>query len=103
MDRNKLIQIAQDTLEILDKGFYRVGNREFNIKDSIEYSVKNSILYRPNDVVEFVNNNYNSVIEVTNESTLQASNRLEREKKYGICILNFASAKNIFINVLYNI
>ena len=96
MDKNKLIQIAQDTLDILDKGFYRIGNREFDIKESIEHSVKNSILYRPDDVIEMDKNlfkKYNTVIEVTNESTLMAGKRLS-DTKLKVCSLNFASAKN---------
>jgi uncharacterized protein (TIGR02452 family) len=96
MDRNKLAQIAQDTLSIIEKGMYKVGSWEFDIKDSIEYSVKNSILYHPNDVITFYENmreKYNTTIEVTNESTLMAGRRLS-DKKLKVCSLNFASAKN---------
>ncbi len=96
--------IAQDTIEILEKGFYLNPNSEtISVKNALNYAKKNSIHYQPNDFEKLLSQvdlilkekSHNLAIEVTTETTLEASHRLIVEEKtdHVIC-LNFASAKN---------
>lgn len=99
------IKIANDTLEILNCGFYvnRLGNK-VQIGTEINAAIKGSILYSPtafNEYEEKVNKlknkNKNRIteIEVTGETTLAAAKRLiVNENISETACLNFASAKN---------
>lgn len=104
-NRENRVEIAKDTLEILSDGFYlNSDNEKINFKNELDYAVSNSVLYKPempesirNEVGELLNlhRNRECKIEVTSETTIQASMRLINQEgiKETVC-LNFASAKN---------
>jgi uncharacterized protein (TIGR02452 family) len=93
--------IASQTLNILNNGYYiNKENNLVDIKETLDFSIKNSILYRPNDYDVLVSmadeiiarRNNQTIIEITDESTIAAVIRLSAEAN--VACLNFASAKN---------
>ena len=95
------IKIANQTIDILNNGYYLNRNNErVEIKNSLEKAVNGSILYRPDDFDTLENKSnliidkkrYNTIIEVTGESSIEAAIRLASEKN--VACLNFAYAKN---------
>lgn len=102
MNRNKRLEIANETVAILEKGFYPFNDKIVNIKKSIETSVSSTIHLKPEDFVALYqqrdtllteSEQYEIIIEVVNETSLNAVARLYQQ--YGeVCCLNFASAKN---------
>src|SRR5262245_2481136 len=100
MKQSRRIEIAKDTLEILEKGFY-VNSKGEQVEISLiqKNAVDNTRLYKPNELdelrLEIKNtNNYDTRYEVTNETTLDAVRRLVGEGEDNVMCLNFASAKN---------
>lgn len=102
MNRKQRANLAQETLSVLENGFYfRDDGLKTDIKEDLEKCKKNTILYKPNDF-DLLRNNLpdhfsenKSNIEVTAESTLEAANRLIKEYDCRhVACLNFASAKN---------
>jgi uncharacterized protein (TIGR02452 family) len=113
LSRDKLATIAQDTLNILNAGWYQAHrSRRIHLEEDIEFCVNNSILYEDNDY----NNTekYDSTVdeteatsttgaaavsypkfEVRHCTTLQAAQSLAEEMgEEHVGVLNFASAKN---------
>ncbi|WFR62715.1 TIGR02452 family protein [Paenibacillus amylolyticus] len=113
--RSKRANIAQQTLAILDEGYYVNGyDRKVGIGTDVQQAIRNSVLYRPaalsalrekrrteayvatqpttpSSEVEAVPGR----IEVTGETTLGAASRLTvAEGREDVVCLNFASAKN---------
>jgi uncharacterized protein (TIGR02452 family) len=100
MKQSRRIEIAKDTLEILEKGFYNNEKGEkVDITSIQKKAVDNTRLFRPEELEELVNktnkeNNFQTEYEVTNETTLDAARRLVGEGIPDVMCLNFASAKN---------
>lgn len=102
MNRNKRLEIANETVAILEKGFYPFNDKIVDIKKSIETSVSSTIhlkpdefaaLYQQRDTLLTDSEQHETIIEVVNETSLNAVARLYQQ--YGeVCCLNFASAKN---------
>jgi len=99
MNRETAARIAEETLEILDVGYYfnPLGQR-VNLEDMMRESVSGTVLYRPDDTDRLLETvapaiNRDTVIEVTNETTLAAAKRLSGTDS-NLCCLNFASAKH---------
>ena len=103
--RNIRVQIATETLAILEAGSYlNQAGKKVVFKESLERAIENSILYRP-DSFELLekeirqllieNAGREAKIEITSETTLEAARRLVVTEgiKETAC-LNFASAKN---------
>lgn len=90
-------KIALETIKIITNGYYiNKENKKIDIKEQIQKSIDSSILYDPDYVHELpeqIGNN-KSIVEVTNEYTLDASQRLVEEEIENPCALNFASARN---------
>lgn len=89
---------AQETLKILDRGWYYVGDTQFDIAQEVQDSKKNTKLYSPEMLDELINEiqpscDVETVIEVFNETTMEGAVALDPEKNR-IGVLNFASAKN---------
>jgi uncharacterized protein (TIGR02452 family) len=97
-------QIAQDTFQILEQGYYDIGEIRFYIAEDLKNSIKNSAHIK--DWKFFLNYNEEFVkdiqkwpavlqldtkYEVTLESTLDACRRIYK-KDANILALNFASA-----------
>jgi len=102
MDNRKKRQIvAQETLSIIEKGFYENERGfEVSIKEELDKSVNNTILYKPDEINTHVDikslDFYDSTVyEFTDESTLKAAERLVVfAGELDVVCLNFASAKN---------
>lgn len=99
MKRNNRVEIAKETIEILEQGFYRTASGEMvEIKNEVESAVKNSRLFRPADFPAefelnkaFAETNYS----VTDETTIDAIRHVCKEdENANPFVLNFASAKN---------
>ncbi len=97
------IAIANDTLAILNKGYYidNQGNRN-DIHEDTTYAIAQSEWFKANEFESiFATRDANllhakrteTIFEVTPESTLQAAKRLTASNEKVFC-LNFASAKN---------
>lgn len=95
MNRNRRMELAQETLIILDNGLYRPpSGRTVSIASELKSAVEGTTLLRPNDFpdpVALIPSCYETVVEVTGETTLQAAERLT---DFNPLCLNFASAKN---------
>ena len=96
-----LKHIAQDTVNILERGAYTApSGNEVIVRDTLEKAVKRSkmlsveeletlMIHRNHPVPKF-----ETRVTVTNETTLQASERLAQSASDSVLVLNFASAKN---------
>lgn len=99
MNRDARVKLAQETIKIIEDGYYIVNNQQVDIKADLTNSLTNTILYKPGEFEPLLNSlTLDSAapvpeISVTNESTLQAAKR-SLDKNSRICCLNFASAKN---------
>ncbi|NLM34733.1 MAG: TIGR02452 family protein [Clostridiales bacterium] len=105
MNRAQLIQIAEDTINILNSGKYFNSKRQLvNIKELVDKSIKESILIEPTEDLKSklsqlkaagrVEDNKEGIIEVANETTLAGAKRLLDQGYKKVACLNFASAKN---------
>ena len=95
MNRNRRLEIAQETLAILERGFYKApSGRSISVAEALQAAIDGSVLYRPD---AFPNpmppqaGPFTTCVEVTGETTLEAAERLTEHRP--LC-LNFASAKN---------
>ena len=102
-NRKQRAAIAQETLNILEQGFYHNSNGDrINIAADLTAAQQRTIHYRVEDfdaVVEQCDrhspHSESTQITVTNETTLDAANRLVVEQgQTNVMVLNFASAKN---------
>ena len=95
MNRNRRLEIAQETLAILERGVYQApSGRSVSIADALQASVGGSVLYRPDAFPASLTPQagpFTTRVEVTGETTLEAAERLAEHNP--LC-LNFASAKN---------
>lgn len=99
MSSKNRIQIAEETLQIIENGSYRNNLGEtISIKDETDFAVKNSKLFRTEDFSErfdLTKSEKETKFEVTDETTLEAAKRVCREdENANPFVLNFASAKN---------
>jgi uncharacterized protein (TIGR02452 family) len=102
MNRKDRTEIAEDTLEIIDKGKYiNSKGKEIILDEDIKNAVENSILYTPQEIDEIKmeiknilekSKRNNTIIDVNNETTLEAAEKLKKEEGYKeVVCLNFAS------------
>lgn len=82
----KLASIAEDTLNIIKNK----NVKNVDISKDIDYCIRKSILLKPNETCKFEEKEIDSIIEVTNETSLFAAKRSIDEGNKTI-ILNFAS------------
>jgi uncharacterized protein (TIGR02452 family) len=99
MKSGSRIEIAKDTLELIEKGFYRNNLGELiSIETEVESAIKNSQIFRPKDfpkIYSLKRNLSETQIKVTDETTLEAAKRVCKEDaSNNPFVLNFASAKN---------
>jgi uncharacterized protein (TIGR02452 family) len=99
----ELIEIANHTLDILKEGFY-INDQGVvvSIKNSLLNAIKNTTLYMPvmeteikEQAIKAIKQSKvkTTIIEVTEETSLQAISRLDEEGAKNITCLNFASAR----------
>jgi uncharacterized protein (TIGR02452 family) len=98
-NRAERARIAQETLEILDRGNYRAPSaREVDLRAMIDHAVRGSVLYRPDGFDALTPPTRSTIatkFEVVNAGTLTAAARmLKDEPAARVVALNFASAKN---------
>lgn len=99
MHSKNRIEIAQETLRIIETGSYRNNLGEtISIKDETDFAVKKSKLFRTEDFpesFELTKSETETKFELTDETTLEAAKRICREdENANPFVLNFASAKN---------
>ncbi|MEM6265624.1 MAG: TIGR02452 family protein [Bacteroidota bacterium] len=99
MNRIKRIKVAQDTLKILTKGYYRHASGEtVDISRSQKLAEESSVLYTPNQLetvintLEIIPTAAPTAFEVNGLTTLD-SVRKEAPSSNNIVCLNFASAR----------
>ena len=99
MKRNNRIEIANETLAIIEKGVYRNNLGEtVSIRSETENAVEKSELFRSKDFpneFDLTTIKGETKIELTDETTLEAAKRVcQEDKNANPFVLNFASAKN---------
>lgn len=102
MNREAMVAMAKETLEIIKQGYYtpEAGETQIAIKEDMEQSINHSILISPAEgdkILEIYNANTicrQPETRVENISTVDAIRKLAEEGKTDIGVLNFASAKN---------
>lgn len=103
-NRKERQEIAKETLEIQDKGFYRtVSGNIIQLADKIKHCNENSCVYAEKDfgtliVKKVKKKEIKTEFEVTNEHSISACLRLAAEisdDATKVACLNFASAKNV--------
>ena len=94
-NRNKRKNIANETVRILENGFYVCENQQINIDTTLGDCIQNTKVYTPEllDRMELPVSRFDTDVEVTQETTLAAGYRL-RQSSDKVLVLNFASAKN---------
>lgn len=102
-NRKKRAEVAQETLEVLEQGFYYNSQQQkIELKEVLQTSQNQSVLYTPNNFEEVFqqrNNilktkDFTTYFEVKNTTTLNAVRQLVQEDLGKVVALNFASAKN---------
>jgi uncharacterized protein (TIGR02452 family) len=96
MKNMALVEIALETLKVIENGFYRNSlGKEVSIKEQTDFAVKNSESISPQDFPPERNLkklNGKTQIEVTDETTLEAAKRICREDpQTDPFVLNFAN------------
>ena len=98
MNRSKRVLIAQATLRILKKGLYTSpSGQQIDIADWQQAAEAESIWYKPDEMEALALPEdviFDTEIEVRNETTQQAAERLVAAGEERLFALNFASAKN---------
>lgn len=100
MSRQKRAQVAQQTVEILDRGTYTSADgREVSLVDSLAAARSSTRLYTPDQLQSLVEElpaaEGETTFSVANETTLAAARRFaEADPQQDVLCLNFASAKN---------
>lgn len=101
MSRKIRRSIAEETLQIMEQGYMKTPNKEtIDIAEIQQLAEENTICYTPEMSDELLAKRViktldkATVIDVTNETTLNATRRLIEEGFTDVLCLNFASAKN---------
>lgn len=100
MSRSKRKILAEETLSIIERGGYEVGGQFIDVRDDIDEAIAEARLLRPDDLTQLSRSlpdttKHDTVIRVSNETTLQAARRIAADLDGGaVLVLNFASAKN---------
>jgi len=100
MSRSNRKNIAQETLNVLQKGSYTSPlGREINFREIQDLAVIETKLYTPTESDVLIKNrastnSFQTKIEVSGDTTLDAVRKLIKEGHTDVVCLNFASAKN---------
>jgi len=100
MNQRARVAIAEDTLQLIEKGSYvNSAGRQIVIKPALEEAINNTGLFTPEVLADIQegfksSGNFETSYEVTNETTLDAARRLAAAGSTNVLCLNFASAKN---------
>ena len=98
MNRTSRASIAQETVEIANRGWYEpTTGKRVDISAAMDRCLSGTTLYRPAELdgLGVVAADYDTVFEVANETSLAAARRLVVDRGHAATMcLNFASAKN---------
>jgi uncharacterized protein (TIGR02452 family) len=100
MSREIRIKIAEETIKILNQGYFIMPKKEkIKIDESQKFAELNTEVYSPNDTDDLIKNNSSSNcletnFQVINDTTLNAVRDLIDNGYEKVMCLNFASAKN---------
>lgn len=102
MKRERRLEIAQETVNIVKAGRYQApSGQTIHLKQDIDHCLEHTIHDHPKDLESIWSQLsppdpvQNTVIEIVAETTLEAAERLIlHEQEHGVAALNFASAKN---------
>ena len=94
--------VAQETLTILDQGWYKVGSGRVSIAAEQRRAVGSTVLFRPMELADLSRRRLTESrcarpqYSVTQETTQAAARRLVlNEEVKGLAVLNFASARKV--------
>lgn len=101
MNQKSRVAIANDTLQLLEQGYYvnSIGSK-VDLAPTMELALNNTRLFIPDELTDILENlngskgQFSTSFEVTNETTLDAVRRLAADGMQHVMCLNFASAKN---------
>lgn len=101
MNRNTRAEKAQETLKIIEQGYYTINGITVKIVNDIRNSINDSTLYRTEEFeknLQYASDKipklqYNTEIKVVNTTVLKAAHEMSHHCSNVGC-LNFASAKN---------
>ena len=100
-NREKRKYIAEDTLKILEQGYFQTPNGQtVSIEAAQASAVENTLIYTPEMSDDLLSNRISqplttsTIIEVNGETTLNATRQLLAAGYEDVLCLNFASAKN---------
>jgi len=100
-NRDARKQIAEDTLQILEQGYYQTpAGTKIDIRTAQYYAEENTLVYRPQSSDKLLENStfetckQPTEITVTHQTTLDAVRSLISEGHTDVACLNFASARN---------
>ena len=99
--RNLRAQNAQQTLDIIEKGFYEINNQTISLAESLKISLTHTTLYTPDSFAPvfaqaealLASKQIKTRINIQNTTTMAAAQALADGQTHLGC-LNFASAKN---------
>jgi uncharacterized protein (TIGR02452 family) len=99
MNRNQNALIANETVKILEQGFYNNNKwQRIDIKDALQHCKEQNKLYTPEELSTLLDSlepdSRQTEIGVTGETSLEAAKRLTDDSNEKVICLNFASAKN---------
>src|SRR5258706_3167818 len=96
MNRNQRVLCAEQTVAICEAGSYvHPSGRRVELADRIKRAVANSRLYSPEAMAGSPTPaGHRAAVEVRNETTFAALQRLARSGDAPLCCLNFASARH---------
>ncbi len=96
MNKISRLEIAQNTLKIIENGCYLFEGKEVNVKQKIKDNIEKTVTIAPHDWDKILSKpifeySQNVTIEVINSTSIEALFAIKNQK---VGILNFASAKN---------
>jgi uncharacterized protein (TIGR02452 family) len=100
MKKNTRVVIAEDTLRVLEKGFYNLPTGESISLTEAQMEAENHTIFYNADILGtklknwVANPQYQTVYQVTQQTTIEGLLALTEASSPKIGILNFASAKN---------